>query len=102
MQGGEDENTFQSKKKKGKGGKQKKGESLTDVELLCSQMQEAIKEITEERKMSEKMEKWAQSLFDEAIIAALPLTNAKKKFNKMNFVQATEFFTKLRDQFVNL
>ncbi len=52
--------------------------------------------------MSDKMEKWSQSLFDEAIIAALPLTNAKKKFNKMNFVQATEFFTKLHDQFVKL
>lgn len=65
-------------------------------------LEEANGLILKERVRDTKLEEWAKSLFDESIIAALPLTNAKKKFNKLNFQQASEFYKNLHAQFVNL
>jgi hypothetical protein len=38
------------------------------------------------------------SLFDESIIHALPLTNAKKKFTRLSFEESVALFTKITGQ----
>jgi len=78
---------------------------MFDVDALISQMEEAINQVTGGRETSEagkKLATWAQSLFDDAIIAALPLTNAKKKFTRLDFAKATDFFKKVNSQFSKL
>ena len=55
------------------------------MNLIISQIEEALAIIGKERVIGESLKKWAKSLFDESLIHALPLTNAKKKFTLMEF-----------------
>jgi hypothetical protein len=79
-----------SKKKKGKANK-KKGEEETkkfdptDVPRIIIELQQAVEIIDNQQSKIEKLKLWAASLFDDSIINALPLTNAKKKYTKRNF-----------------
>jgi hypothetical protein len=73
----------------------KPGDNPFDVNGLISVMDEAIKVIETNKGGNENLSKWAASLFDDSIIAGLPLTNAKKKFTKLSFAKSIEFYRQL-------
>ena len=73
----------------------KPGDNPLEVNGLISVMEEAIKVIEANKGGNEKLSKWAASLFDDSIIAALPLTNAKKKFTKLSFAKSIDFSRQL-------
>lgn len=61
---------------------------------LLQELQDAIEFIAKEELKDAKLKKWAESLFDDSIINALPLTNAKKKYKKRIFTEAVDFYRK--------
>ncbi|TNV82654.1 hypothetical protein FGO68_gene7836 [Halteria grandinella] len=92
-------------KKKGKG-KGKKEVKISEEEKwvqassfpsLIRQLKEAIGQIGLGEQGTD-LHKWAASLFGEEIIAALPMTNAKKKFTKLSFPESISLFTKIVSQ----
>lgn len=56
-----------------------------DIAGLSQELKESVEVIAQLEGKNEKLKKWAASLFDDRIIDALPLTNAKKKYTKRSF-----------------
>lgn len=56
-----------------------------DIAGVSQELKESVEVIAQLEGKNEKLKNWAASLFDDRIIDALPLTNAKKKYTKRSF-----------------